>query len=112
MLGCSFGANRIGVILGGCYSSGLALIGCYFEASDDADIDIGHNTTDFSGSQLEDVTLVGGVTIMSCFFQTSTNICRVSSGSRRAATPRQHGAHGTKRGLRRLRDRRPRRFTD
>jgi hypothetical protein len=58
LLGCIFGQNRIALIIGGASTHGVSVIGGYFESSTDADIDVGHNTVDYSGNAQEGAATV------------------------------------------------------
>jgi len=72
-----FGLNRIALIIGGVGTRGVSVIGGYFEGQTEASIDVGHNTTDYSGLELEGVGAVGAVEIVGCYFQETMAICRV-----------------------------------
>jgi hypothetical protein len=77
LIGCIFGVNRIALIIGGAGTAGVSVIGGYFEGNTDVNIDIGHNTVDYSGLQLETTATVGGVTISGTYFQGSAPVVRV-----------------------------------
>lgn len=77
IVGGIFGSNRIAVIAGGAGSSGINITGCYFEAQTEANIDVGHNTVDYSGNAQEGAANVGQIYIRGCYFQTTVAVCRV-----------------------------------
>lgn len=76
IIGAQFGYCRIGVIAGGYLSRGIKLDTLYFEASTETDIDVGHNTVDYSGDQLEGTGRVYA-TIMNCTSLGSAKFCRL-----------------------------------